>query len=127
MPDWLLWLAQDATPEPVELAWPVIAGGAAAVCTVLAFLLAAARFAWVRLGRPTTEFLADWRGEDARPGFAGRPGMPERMTRIEGTQTEILGRLGRVEAELTTNGGSSMRDQVGALARQAGVGGGGQQ
>lgn len=126
MPEWLWLLAQDATPEPAELAWPAIAGGAAAVCTVLAFLIAAARFVWVRLGRPASEFLADWRGEDPRPGFEGRPGMPERMARIEGTQTEILGRLGRVEAELTPNGGSSMRDQVGALARRAGVDGGGQ-
>ena len=53
------------------------------------------------------EFLADWRGEPARPGRPASPGVPERLAGIEG-------RVGEVERELRTNGGSTLRDAVAA-------------
>lgn len=51
-----------------------------------------------RLARKVNQFLDDWRGQDARPGFPGRAGVPER--------------LARVEAEVKANGGKSIKDVV---------------
>lgn len=36
-----------------------------------------------RLIRQVREFLDDWNGEEARPGVPGRPGVMERLSRIE--------------------------------------------
>jgi hypothetical protein len=48
-------------------------------------------------------FLEDWQGEPARPGHERRPGVLERLLLIEK-------RVGRIEAQVTPNGGSSMAD-----------------
>lgn len=45
-----------------------------------------------------THFLDDWFGEVARPGFAARPGIPERLESVEG--------------QLRAKDGSSLRDAV---------------
>jgi hypothetical protein len=45
-----------------------------------------------------SHFLDDWFGEDARPGFTRKPGVPER--------------LAEVESQLKANGGASLRDAV---------------
>jgi hypothetical protein len=57
------------------------------------------------------EFLADWRGTPARPGRPASPGVPERLAGIED-------RVGEVEQELRTNGGSTLRD-IATTNRQA--------
>lgn len=51
-----------------------------------------------RLARQNDEFRADWYGEPARPGRAAVPGVPERLSRIEG--------------ELKADGGSTLRDAI---------------
>ena len=110
-----MWLAQaQDLPEPAgadvqQLLLDV--GAAAAAVTVI---LTLASVAWRRVGRPLRHFLADWAGEPPRPGYPGRPGVPERLERLEV-------RVANVEAELSPNGGRSVRDRVEALARHAGV------
>lgn len=52
-------------------------------------LLGLAGIAWRKLGRPLLEFLADWRGELPRPGYEGRPGVPERLTAVETGQRAL--------------------------------------
>lgn len=74
--------------------WLAIAG---ALTVVLGGLVAVWRWAWPFLRR-VGHFLDDWFGEPARPGFVGQPGVMER--------------LARVEHEVHTNSGSSMRDAV---------------
>lgn len=62
-----------------------------------------------RLSRQMGQLQEDWYGESARPGFPAVPGIPERLQRIE--------------AQVTSNGGSSMRDAISrvelAQSRQA--------
>ena len=85
-----------------------------AVCGAVTVTLTLAGVGWRKLGRPLRHFLADWAGEPPRPGYPGRPGVPERLERLEV-------RVANVEAELSPNGGRSVRDRVEALARHAGV------
>ncbi len=59
----------------------------------------------VRVTRRAGEFFDDWNGELARPGFDARPGIPERIARLEAAS--IL-----TQAQLHTNGGLSLRDQT---------------
>jgi len=59
---------------------------------------------WQKMIRPcwkrVDNFLRDWNGEDPRPGFPGRPSIPERIALLE--------------AQVTPNGGNSNKlgDQV---------------
>src|SRR5690606_41797010 len=92
-----------------------IAAGASAAAVAVSLTLAGE--AWRKVGLPLRHFLADWAGEQPRPGYPGRPGVPERLERLEV-------RVANVEAELSPNGGRSVRDRVEALARHAGVEGG---
>lgn len=54
-----------------------------------------------KVSRQLESFREDWYGEAARPGRAAVPGVPERLAGIE--------------KELKTNGGSSLRDQLGRV------------
>ncbi|MEU1883442.1 hypothetical protein ABZ470_39565 [Streptosporangium sp. NPDC020072] len=56
-----------------------------------------------RKTRRLTHFLDDWQGEPARPGVEARPGIPERLQKIE--------------SELRRNSGTSLRDVVDRLER----------
>lgn len=51
-----------------------------------------------KTGRAVVDMHDDWKGEPDRPGVRGRPGVMERLDRIE--------------RELHPNGGSSLRDAV---------------
>jgi hypothetical protein len=53
-------------------------------------------------------FLDDWFGEQVRPGFPGRPGIPERLARVE-----------ERTRQLTPNGGSHLADKIAHLVRDA--------
>ena len=61
---------------------------------IIARLKRITMFSDPRLGH----FLDDWFGEDARPGFVARPGIPER--------------LAEVEKQLHADGGTSLRDAI---------------
>jgi hypothetical protein len=65
----------------------------------------------VRAGRRASRALDDILGAPARPGTEARPGMLDRMTRLEA-------RVERVEAELRPNGGSSARDALDRVDRR---------
>lgn len=54
-----------------------------------------------RLSRQMDQLRVDWYGEAARAGFDARPGIPERLRKIE--------------KELSPNGGSSARDAIGRI------------
>ncbi|MFD7550686.1 hypothetical protein [Streptomyces sp. NPDC059816] len=56
-----------------------------------------------RMGRRFNQFMDDWYGEEERPGVPARPGMMERVSRIE--------------HELCPNQDSSMRDAVDHVLR----------
>lgn len=45
-----------------------------------------------RLSKLQETFLADWNGEPARPGADARPGLPDRIAKIEKQTHEIKGR-----------------------------------
>ncbi len=77
------------------------------VSIVVTGLVALAKL-WRVLSRITDAF-EDWQGEPARPGYPGRPGVMERLSTIEDSQTGI-------EAELKTNHGSSLRDAVNVVS-----------
>jgi hypothetical protein len=51
------------------------------------------------------EFLEDWRGEEARPGYHKRPGVMERLVSLEE-------QVSTVTHELKPNSGASLRDAV---------------
>lgn len=75
----------------------VVAGAGLAVTTLIVTVGRPLR----RLGRWLDEFREDWYGQPARPGRAAIPGIPERLARIEG--------------ELRSNGGSTLRDAINRL------------
>lgn len=55
--------------------------------------------------RKVNDFLEDWRGEDARPGYPGRPGVLQRLVDLED-------KVRVIEHEAVPNSGSSMKDQL---------------
>lgn len=72
-----------------------------------------------RIVRRVDEFLDDWRGTASRPGVDARPGVMERLGRIEDGQARVEARLDVIEhrsEQLVPNGGSSLRDDVRRLA-----------
>jgi len=96
-------------------AWLI--GTAAAITAIVViwrFVLAA-----VRGVRKAGHFFDDWFGEGERPGQSARPGVPERLARVESSLacmsdqvTQTAARVERVEAQVYPNGGSSLNDAV---------------
>jgi hypothetical protein len=76
----------------------------AAVGVILVPAAWCARWAWKLMMR-TRDFLDDWAGSPARHGVNARPGMMERLQRVERVTDEI-------RAETRPNGGNSLRDVV---------------
>lgn len=64
-----------------------------------------------KLTKRFIHFLDDYFGEEARPGFNGRPGMQERMRIIE---EELM----HVSYEMRPNSGTSMKDAVGRIEQR---------
>lgn len=61
--------------------------------------------------KPLIFLLEDWNGVPGRPGVPGRSGVMERLQAFEQEQA-------RIAAELSTNGGGSLRDEVKRIAAQ---------
>lgn len=72
-------------------------GAILAVLGLLTYAFKAIR-ATVRLARKLNDTLDDWQGEPSRPGVPARLGILERLSRVEG--------------QLVTNGGASLKDQT---------------
>jgi len=56
-------------------------------------------------------FLDDYFGEEARPGFAGRPGMQERLRKIEED-------VDHISYEMKPNSGSSIKDAINRIEQR---------
>ncbi|GAA5048138.1 hypothetical protein HNP84_000235 [Thermocatellispora tengchongensis] len=82
----------------------IIAGIIAGGLGLLFVLARIGRYLW-RLFQGIDDFLDDWRGEPPRPGVPARPGVMERLERVE---QEVVA----VRHEVTTNDGSSLKDAV---------------
>lgn len=89
--------------------------GLGALVTIIAAVFAAVRWAVgksARQARRVDTFLEDWYGEEERPGVPRRPGVMERLAANEAGQERIELALTAIKRELTTNGGSSLKDRV---------------
>lgn len=79
----------------------VTVGGVVAAIAIIAGAIIALfkGVKWLgRLGRNLTHFFDDWKGQEARDGKPACPG--------------VMARLGSVERELKSNGGSTLKDAV---------------
>lgn len=72
-----------------------------------------ARAAW-RFARRVDHFLTDWFGESARDGRDAQPGVMARLQVVEE-------RLQRVESEVVTNAGQSLKDSVVRIEQHLGL------
>lgn len=87
---------------------------AAIVWKVVGWMISTVR----KLGRLADDLL----GEQPRPGLPnGRPGLMDRVASIEESQSGVLSRMEALEAELRPNGGGSIKDQIGKIARVTGA------
>lgn len=71
-----------------------------------------------RLVKGVDQYLTDWYGEPERPGVPPRPGVLVRLQQAEEGLTGIGERLGRLEHEMQSNGGTSLRDAVDHVNRR---------
>jgi hypothetical protein len=84
---------------------------------MLAATVTAIGVIWVGLHKATRlvkrfiHFLDDYFGEEERPGFAGRPGMQERMRIIEEE-------LKCVSYEMRPNSGTSIKDAIARIEKR---------
>lgn len=78
------------------------------LATLLISVVGVAAFAFkvAKWTRRAGHFLDDWFGEEARPGHPARPGVVERME--------------RVEKQLVSNGGESLRDAINRIEKTLG-------
>lgn len=76
-----------------------------AVLSIIVIVSGFLRLVWTRAIRPLTRLLDDIQGEPARLGVKAQPGWAERLTNIEDA-------VESVKAEVTHNGGGSMKDQT---------------
>lgn len=58
------------------------------------------------------ELRRDWFGVEGRAGFPAIPGVPQRLYDVEQVLMELRPIVERIEKEMHTNGGGSLRDQV---------------
>ena len=79
----------------------------------------------VRAIRKLTQFFEDWFGEDARPGFARRPGVKEELATLReeqkhmaAEQTEMKQKLIRVEYHTGNGHEPALRQIVEAQGRE---------
>jgi hypothetical protein len=64
-----------------------------------------------KLTKRFIHFLDDYFGEEERPGFAGRPGMQERLHNME---VEVK----TISYEMKPNSGSSIKDAIGRIEKR---------
>jgi hypothetical protein len=77
--------------------WVVVAAGVAALCGALFAVGRLARWVW-HTARKLGHLVDDLTGEPERDGHPARP--------------SLMARVGKLEAEMRPNGGSSIKDQL---------------
>ncbi|WP_129308006.1 hypothetical protein [Streptomyces sp. L2] len=100
----------DSTGVPPVDALVVWSLGAVAIAGALALVWRVVQTVH-RIARRVDDFVDDWQGVPARPGVAERPGVMDRLDRIEG-------RITGMEHELRPNSGRSLRDAVDRVDRR---------
>jgi hypothetical protein len=103
------------------------AGGLLILGGAVALIAKGIRWVWHR-GRQLGHLLDDVLGEPARDGRPSQPSLMARVAGIEEQQTEqaaafrtLNGRVAGIERELRPNGGSSVKDQITAIAQATGA------
>lgn len=89
----------DPVAVTVAAAGAVVTLGTAAGMGVVGVRWVGARW------RQVADFLEDWGGEPGRPGVPPRPGVMQRLEVLESG-------MGTIRAEVTPNGGGSLKDMV---------------
>lgn len=68
------------------------------------------RVIWHRVGDRFEQLLDDWQGVEAHPGVAARPGVMERLDAHDQA-------LAALQAQMSPNGGSSLKDSLNRIER----------
>lgn len=98
----------------MDFGWVLPAAGALIIIAgALAILARGVRWLLATLNM-VREFLEDWRGEEARPGYSKRPGVMERLVHLEEE-------MRAVKHELQPNSGLSLRDAVDRIETHTGT------
>lgn len=84
------------------------------VVAMLAAAGTAAGWVWRRAMRPLLNMARDWQGSPPRPGVPARPGVMVRLEQHDDALAAIM-------AELSPNGGKSVRDRVEKIAWHVGA------
>lgn len=95
----------------MDFSWVLPAAGALVlVAAALVVIGKGVRWVFATLNM-VREFLEDWRGEEARPGYHKRPGVMERLVSLEEHASTVT-------HELKPNSGLSLRDAVDRIEGQ---------
>ncbi len=65
-----------------------------------------------RTDKTVQQLSRDWFGQEGRPGFPPIPGVPQRLFEVEQALMMLRPLVERIDKEMHTNGGSSLRDQI---------------
>jgi hypothetical protein len=88
--------------QEVNPAWVAAVGSLSAV--IVGILVWAGRTSW-RVFQRLSAFLEDWNGVEGDGGHPHRPGVMERMVRLETTMSDV-------QSQVHLNSGHSLRDEV---------------
>lgn len=98
----------------------------AAIITAITVLIVAFRKT-SKFVKRIVHFFDDYFGEEERPGVERRPGMSERLTKMEGCLEKVDSRFNVIEykienidSELKPNHGSSLRDAINRIEERLG-------
>lgn len=88
------------------------------VCAAIVSMAAAGGVVWgvlrwvFRGMRRVGRFLDEWNGTEERPGAPAVPGVPARLDIMDSRLEKIDTRVAAVEAQMSPNSGSTLRDAV---------------
>jgi hypothetical protein len=66
----------------------------------------------IRFVRRLYDFLEDWQGNAGDAGHTPRPGVMERLVKLEHVQADVQAQVGDVQAQVHLNSGTSLKDAV---------------
>jgi hypothetical protein len=98
-----------AAPDDVNVATGIIVAGCALITMIGATAALFLRKSW-HLVISFIDFLRAWNGEEESPDHPARPGVLRRLDLLEKSQAHVV-------AELSPNGGGSVKDKVDQLVK----------